>query len=367
MKSIRILHFIPGFLYGGIESRFLDWYELIDKEKVQFDLLIQTDSNNSIFDNFKEKGGNVYQVPPLSISTIQKHINFLKVLFNENQYSAVHCHSADKSYFVLSQAEKAGINVRILHARTSSFSGGGDLVVRNLFKKLSLSRATNYFAVSEVAGEWLFGKRNIEEVEIIKNAVVSDKFIFDNKIRSEIRRKYKLKTSDILIGHVGRFTYAKNHLFLLDIFKEVNESKSEAKLVLVGDGPYLDAIKSKAKKLGIQDNIIFIGYSDKPEIYYHAMDVFLFPSRYEGLPGSLIEAQISDLNCLISDSITKEAIFLDSTKSLSINKSSKEWAEVISSLDFNRKRTNNAEKVKSAGYDLENVVKSLEKFYLKGF
>lgn len=357
----RVLHFIPGFNYGGIESRFLDWHKTLNKKKLQFDLLIQTDSNNLLLEEFKNNGGRVYVVPPISPKTIQEHIKTIHHIIKNNDYTAVHCHSLDKSYFVLKIAKKENIKTRILHARTSSFVGSSKIPIRNMLKKISVPNATGFFAVSTEAGKWAFGKN--KEIKIIKNAVNTNDFLFNLNKRNFIRKELNIDKEDLVIGHVGRFTYAKNHEFLIDIFNSFRINKN-AKLLLIGDGPTKKNIEDKVINLGMKEQVIFEGFQENPEDYYSAMDCFVFPSFYEGLPGSLIEAQLNDLFCLVSNRITKEALVSQNSITLPLEEKD-QWVSALNSIDFSRKRNSNLEISKKRGFDLTAVVRELENYYLE--
>ena len=363
-NKVRIIHFIPGFLFGGIESRFFDWFDRIDKKNINFDLLIQTDQNNPIFDEFKKNGGKVYSIPKINFKNIIKYYRDLKKFFTVNKYEIVHCHSPDKSFFVLLAAKKEGIQTRILHARTSSLEGGKDLFIKNVFKKISPWFATDYFACSKEASQWLFGKKNSKKVKIVQNAVDSEKFIFNNKKRQEIRSFYNIQDNEFVLGHIGRFTYAKNHKFIIDIFSEYQEKNPESKLLLVGDGPLRDEIFNYVNHLGLTTKVIFTGYQPNVEDYYNSMDLFIFPSHYEGLPGTVIEAQTSGLNCLISNKISDEVILSDLVISLPIEDPTI-WLRKINSNSKLEKRISPIEIIKDKGFDLNTVVAFLENFYLK--
>lgn len=362
-KPIRILHYIPGFSYGGIESRFFDWYDRIDRKKIQFDLLIQTDKNNPIFDDFKRKGGRVFQVGKISLRNFIKHINYLREDLNFKKYAAVHCHSADKSFFVLFYARKAGIKKRILHARTSSLKGSNNIIFKYLFKLMTVRLATDYFACSKLAGKWLFGEKRLSQVKIIQNAIDCNRFKFDNTKRLKLREELKLNDC-LVLGHVGRFTYAKNHEFIIEIFMTMLKTHSNLKLLLIGDGPTKSSIEMLVKKNKIDDKVIFSGYKENVEEYLQVMDVLVFPSFFEGLPGVIIEAQVSGLPCVISDQITNEVVITELVEIMSLNNSAELWGEKIINIAYKNSRQSFVDSIIKSGFDLDTVSYNLESFYL---
>ena len=235
----------------------------------------------------------------------------------------------------------------------------------NMFKPLLKKYATDYFACSKLAGEWLFGKENVEngKVKIIHNAVDYQKFKMNEEVRNSIRKELNIEDK-LVIGHVGRFTNQKNHTFLIDIFNEIHKKNSNSVLMLVGIGEKEDEIKEKVKKLEIEQNVLFMGFQDNVNELMWAMDVFLMPSLYEGLPVVGVEAQATGMPCFMSkDVVTDEVKITEGVKFISLNETAEKWAEEILNSDLERKDTR--DDLKKAGYFIDDMAGELADFYKK--
>ena len=366
MKPVRILHYVPGFEFGGIESRLLDWYNNIDRTKVEFDVLIQTDLDNEIIRDIKNLGGNIYKISKFSPKTL---FGFLRDVSNffavHDDYNAVHCHSLTTGYFIMKEAKRRNVSKLILHSRTSSFSGEKTSAIKKIFKKLSVSIATDYFACSKEAGEFMLKNTRFKKkpVTVIKNAIEADKFVFNLNKRTEIREQ--LNSSDsFVVGHIGRLTSAKNHMFLLDTFFEIYQQNRNSKLLLIGDGPLKNDIIKKAKQLGLIENVLLLGYKENIHDYLQAMDVFVFPSHYEGFGTVAVEAQASGLYCVVSDGVPKAVDVTHLVEHLPLSAGPPKWADRILNYHNGYKRKNMYEQIVEAGFDARSTAKWLEKFYL---
>ena len=356
-KPIRILHYIPGFNFGGIESRFMDIFNAINHNEFQFDIMVLTSAENPMLKSFKDRGGNVYVMPPLSPRSINQHIKEVKKFFNEHNYDIVHCYSP-LGYFVLKYANINGVKGRILHARSSSFGGSSAVWLREILKVLTRKQANIYLAVSKSAASWVFGNSN--KVEVIKNSIDVSKFLYNEQIRSKIRNQLNA-SNHFLVGHVGRYTYAKNHTFVLKVFKEILKLHPNSRLLLVGTD--LKDIEEHAKALEITDKIIAVGFQNDVSPFYQSMDALIFPSFYEGLPGTLLEAQVSGLKCFVSNTITKEVDVTPEIHFLDLNLPSDEWAKFIIEHSLNYERKNQLDNIKNSGFELKSSVNRLEQIY----
>ncbi|MFD4817054.1 glycosyltransferase family 1 protein [Peribacillus butanolivorans] len=366
-KKVKILHYVPGFDHGGIESRLIDWYKNIDRDKIQFDLIKLTpDTENPLIEKFKDLGGMVYTLPKFSPKTYFIFQKELKKFFNEHDYNAVHCHSPITGHFVLQRAMNNGIPIRIMHSRTTQFNSDSTFIpIRNYLKRLSVSYATDYFACSREAGTWLFGEKAIldKKVKIIDNGIEAEKFIFNNNIRLKIREELKIN-NNFVIGNVGRFSSVKNHSFMIDIFKEISKINKNSKLMLLGDGPTEEEIKAKVKELNLADKVLFLGRQTDVEKYLQAMDVFLFPSHFEGFGTVAIEAQTAGLRCIVSEGVPSSVDITDLIEHLPLSTGPEKWAKNILQYSKGYKRNNMYEEIVNAGFDVKSTIKSLEKFYL---
>ena len=269
---------------GGVESVVMNYYRNIDKSKVQFHFICDEDSTDIPYEEIEKLGGKVIIVPPYQ--KLFKYQKELYKVFKENNYKIVHSHINALSVFPLRVAKKAGVPIRIAHSHsTSNKKEWKKNIVKNILRPFSKLYANKFFACTKHAGEWLFGKKIIErkELNVINNAIDLKKFEFNEKTREDLRKELGIKEDTLIIGHVGRFMKQKNHEFLIEVFKELIKKNDNSILMLIGQGPLLNDMKQKVRDLKIEDKVKFMGQVTDVEKYYNIMDVFLFPSIYEGL------------------------------------------------------------------------------------
>lgn len=359
---LRVLCYIPGFAFGGVESRIMEIHKNIDRNKIQLDILCLTDvRDNELLKELKKNGGKVYTLPSFRNNPV-KYLRLLDEFFREHQYSVVHCYSVVTGYFFLKIAKKYGVQHRILHAVTSSFQGESFLYLRYLLKYIAVREANIYLAVSFLAAKWLLKGHPSNEVMVINNAVEMEKFVFNASKREKLRRDFDLENS-FIIGHVGRYTYAKNHQFLLKVFADILNKNSDAKLLLVGCD--LNDIKKEAADLNILDKIVAVGYQRDVSRFYLMMDVLVFPSIFEGLPGTLVEAQKSGLKCFVSDTITNEVRLTAGISFLSLQLHPKIWASKVIEEGSLYSREENQLMGDHNSFSIKHIVHEYEKLYLK--
>jgi len=283
-EKIIIAHIMGKWNGGGVESVVMNYYRNIDRNKIQFHFLCDEDSTDIPYEEIEKLGGKVIVIPPYQ--KLFKYQKELYRIFKENNYKIVHSHINALSVFPLRIAKKAKIPVRIAHSHsTSNKKEWKKNILKMILRPLSKLYANNYFACTEYAGKWLFGKKVVErkELNVINNAIDLKKFEFNENTRKALREKLGIKDDTLIIGHVGRFMKQKNHEFLIEVFNEVYKKNQNTLLILIGQGPLLSEIKQKAINLNIEDKIRFIGQVTNVEKYYNIMDIFLFPSIYEGL------------------------------------------------------------------------------------
>ena len=269
---------------GGVESVVMNYYRNIDKEKIQFHFLCDEDSTDIPYQEIEKLGGKVIIIPPYQ--KLFKYQKELYRIFKENNYKIVHSHINAISVFPLRIAKKAGVPIRIAHSHsTSNKKEWKKNILKMILRPFSKLYANQYFACTEYAGKWLFGKKVVErkELNVINNAIDLKKFEFNENTREDLRKELGIKEDVLVIGHVGRFMKQKNHDFLIDIFNELIKKNDNSILILIGQGPLLNDMKQKVRDLKIEDKVKFIGQIRDVEKYYNIMDVFLFPSIYEGL------------------------------------------------------------------------------------
>ena len=341
-QPVIVAQIMGKWVGGGVESVIMNYYRHIDHSKIQFDFICDEDSTRIPYEEIKKLGGRVFLVP--KYQKLPKYLKALEKLFKENKYRIVHANINTLSVFPLYAAKKAGVPVRISHSHsTSNIKEWKRNLIKNLLRPFSKRYATDYFACSELAGRYLFGNKTFDrgEVKIVHNAIDIDKFKFDEVARKKLRKEFGIKDSTIVVGHVGRFVQTKNHIFLLDVFKEYHEKNQDSKLLLVGSGPLEDKIKKKVEKLDLKESVLFLGQRDDVNKLYSVMDVFCLPSLYEGLPVVGVEAQAAGLPCVFSDKITNNIILDDNSRMLSIKKSRHHWPKYIESVELNNKQRTN--------------------------
>ena len=269
---------------GGVESVVMNYYRNIDRDKIQFHFLCDEDSTDIPYDEIEKLGGKVIVIPPYQ--KLFKYQKELYKVFKENNYKIVHSHINALSVFPLRIAKKAGVPIRIAHSHsTSKEKEWKKNILKMILRSFSKLYANNYFACTEYAGKWLFGKKVVErkELNVINNAIDLKKFEFNENIREDLRKELGIKEDTLIIGHVGRFMKQKNHEFLIDVFEKAIKQDDNIYLILVGQGPLEDKIKEMAKEKGIEDKILFLGQRNDVNKLYQAMDIFVLPSLYEGL------------------------------------------------------------------------------------
>lgn len=371
-NKVRVLYFVDNLEQGGIQQLILEIAKHINRDKVEIEILAFDDGKKyPIEETLKDMNYKIYKINGwiYKLSDYIKQAKELDKFFNKhNDYKIVHLHSSSKNYQVLKYAKKYNIPIRIAHAHNIGFQTNNKLKIffGNILKKRLVKNTTNFFACSKDAGLWLYGKKIIDrnELVIIPNAIDIDKFKFDTEKRRIMRKKLGIRDNEILIGHVGRFVKQKNHEFLIDIFNELYKDNSRYKLILIGTGELEDTIKNKVKKLGLVSSVIFTGYQENINDYMQAMDLFLFPSLYEGLSVVLVEAQANGLCCLTSkDRVNKETDISGNLIYVSLEDGILKWKNII--LQKKIERNNVVDKIKSKGFFIEDLVDRLEKVYLE--
>ena len=283
-EKIIVAHIMGKWNGGGVESVVMNYYRNIDRNRIQFHFLCDEDSTDIPYEEIEKLGGKVIVIPPYQ--KLFKYQKELYRIFKENNYKIIHSHINALSVFPLRIAQKAKIPVRIAHSHsTSNKKEWKKNILKMILRPFSKLYANNYFACTEYAGKWLFGKKVVErkELNVINNAIDLKKFEFNENTREDLRKELGIKEDVLVIGHVGRFMKQKNHEFLIDVFEKAIKQDDNIYLILVGQGPLEDKIKEMAKEKGIEYKILFLGQRNDVNKLYQAMDIFVLPSLYEGL------------------------------------------------------------------------------------
>lgn len=343
----------------------MNLYQKMDRNQIQFDFIIDCQGNDQLTDLFKSLGCKVFLFPKFNgynISEIKKVWNAF--LCEHSEYKILHSHVRSYAALYLPIAHKHGVKT-IIHSHNTSNGHGLVAFAKDILQLPLRYQADYYLACSNKAGRWLFGKRVLKSrnYRMLHNAIEATRFEYNLLVRKRMRSELNLQDAYV-IGHVGRLAVQKNHAFLLDVFYEVYKKRPLARLLLVGDGDARGQIEEKARSLGISDKVIMLGNRTNIQDYYQAMDVFVFPSLWEGLGMAVIEAQASGLNCFVSNEIPQEAdIHAGLFHKISLSAGSSSWAENIM-LTENDERHSQIEAIKRSGYDALENAECIKKLYL---
>ena len=365
-KPIRVAQIIGKWIGGGVEAVVMNYYRHIDRSKIQFDFICDEDSTNIPYEEIESLGGKVILIPPYQ--KVFKYHKALKKVLKEGNYKIVHSHINTLSVFSLFAAKCAGVPVRIAHSHsTTNKKEKKKNLLKQILRPFSKVFATDYMCCSELAGRWLFGNKEYDKgnVYLLNNAIDLDKFKYDEKIRNEKRKEFNIEDDTLVIGHVGRFVEQKNHRFLIDIFNEVHKEKENSILMLVGQGPLMEEIKEKVKILGLEKNVMFLGQRNDTNELYQAMDLFLFPSLYEGLGMVVIEAQCSNLPCIVSNEVPEIVKNNDNVFFINLEENKYFWKKEIYKIIYSNKKRRMVEEKKFSIYDIKKEASKLVDVYIE--
>lgn len=362
-EPIKILHVFGRLNRGGAETMIMNLYRNIDRSKIQFDFVKHTYEKCAFDDDIRELGGQIISVPRYTGINHVCYIKEWKDLFSKRpEYKIIHGHMISTAFIYLNIAKKYGLTT-IVHSHSTGTRGNKiEQLVKNILQFPVRYTADYLFACSDDAGKKFFG--NKKNYYVIKNAIDVDKYKFNRSLRNKMRKSLNVEDK-FVVGHVGSFTYAKNHKFLLDIFYEIQKQNRKAILLLLGDGELRKSIESHIKKLRIEDKVILTGVVPNVNEYLQAMDIFVFPSIYEGFGMAVIEAQAAGLNCFVSSNLPKEVFLTDLIHSISINESAEHWANIIINKTNKLERKDVSAILKDAGYDIVTYASRLQNFYLE--
>lgn len=358
---IRILQCVNDMHRAGLETMLMNYYRSIDREKIQFDFLTHRPERSDYDDEIESLGGKIYYAPRLYPQNYPAYFSYMRDFFkNHPEYQIMHSHIDSMSYLPLLAGKKAGVPVRIAHSHNTSIDKDFKYPLKQYFRFRITSAANHYLACGEEAGKYLFGNK---EFKVIPNAVDASKFYFNELVRQN-KRKELGYTKEFVIGHVGRISYQKNHKFLIEIFNELQKLETNAVLMLVGVGEKEPEIREQVKRLKLEEKVRFLGNRSDVNELYQAMDMFVLPSLFEGIPVVGIEAQFADLPCIFSDKIPKEVCFSKKSRFLGLDKRPLEWADTI--LEYKGiKRSSTNTDILNSHYDIKAAHNILEAYYMK--
>ena len=372
-QPVRILHVLGNTQLGGAESRIMDLYRHMDRSVVQFDFVVHSKEEGYFNEEIRKLGGRIFRVPRFRVLNYFSYCRAWKQLLQEHrdaegksEFHMIQGHMTSTAAIYLPIARKCGIETTIAHARSAGVDKGLKGILTRFLRRNLSKKADYLFTCSEIAGISVFGKKAVEQgrTRFLPNAIDCQKFAPDSLVREKIRRELGIENSYV-IGHVGRFHYAKNHEYLLRVFAELVKRKTrDYVLLLLGEGSGMEEIRNLSRELGIEDKVYFLGNKSNVNDYYQAMDYFVYPSRFEGMPGTIVEAQTAGLRCLMSDTICKEVIATDLVTTRSIGEDPGLWADEIEQ-HLQYQRSSRVDEMKELGFDVHGQAVLMTDFYTK--
>ena len=336
-EPIRVLHVFAALDSGGVANFVMNTYRAIDRSKVQYDFALSSGAKGLMDEEAESLGGRLFYFDN-SRGFLE---NIKSILYKKGPFDVVHSHVFFYSGLVLWEARRAGIPVRIAHAHnayTGNSRSMGRRAYESIMQWLIKINATHMLGCSKKACQYLFGSNSLRDqrVMVLLDGIDLERFAFDQKIRNTIREACGVENK-FVVGHVGHFNAAKNHKKILSVFSEVARNRNDSVLLLVGDGELEETVQNLVRELLLTERVIFAGAHKDVETYYQAMDVFLFPSKYEGFGMAMIEAQANGLSCVASDVVPKETDANGRTIYLPLIESDKEWGKAV--MDASKRST----------------------------
>ena len=365
-EILHVLHVFGKLNRGGAESRVMDLYRNVDRAKVQFDFMQHTTKVCDFQPEIEQLGGKVYHVPPFRFWNYFSYCKAWKQFIREHpEIRIVHGHMTSTASIYLPIVHKKGV-FTIAHSRNAGVDKGIKGKLTKFLRRNLTEKCDRCFACSKLAGEAVFGKEAMEQgnVTIIPNAIDAARFTFDPEVRKQKREELHIQPQEFLIGEVGRFDPQKNQKYAVEILAECRKKNFPAKLILIGEGPLMETVRQQVEELRLQEYVIFTGLQKNVVPFYQAMDFFLLPSFYEGLPGVAVEAQASGLRGILSDAITTETAMTSLMEFRNVQEPAEVWADRIMACGH-YERQNTLKEMQEAGFDVKNLAKRLQDFYLR--
>lgn len=360
---LRVIHSVSVMNRAGQETFLMNLFRRLDREQIQFDFLCAEQRPGDYDGEIAALGGHIFYLPPVTAGGLRKHWQFMRHLSQTLKAHPcdvfhVHTHHALDAVKEVLAAKAAGVKTVVVHCHSTGaqFHITAHKLCRVLLSLLPAKR----FACSRAAGHWMFCG---EKFTVIPNGIDPDAFRYDASVRADVRQEFGWDGKRI-VGHVGRFTQAKNHRFLIDVFEKLHEKQPDAQLVLIGEGELEEDIRALVAQKGLTESVSFLGVRNDLPRLYSGMDLFLFPSLFEGLGIVLIEAQACGLPVLTSDAIPPEAFVTDIIRSLALSESAQTWADKAQQMLCDAApRGNTHEAIAEAGYDIRRLAADLKKVY----
>lgn len=364
---IRVLNLFTIMNRGGAETMVMNYYRNMDRSKVQYDFMVHRQERGAYEDEIEALGGRIFRMPPVRPWSAHEYKRMVRAFYREHpEYKVIHSHMSELGYYDFIEAEKAGVPVRICHAHNRPYGLDLKSPVRWYYKTMMRTHITDLFTCGAESAEWLFGSKNRSRFVQLNNAIDAKQYVYRPQLRQSMRQALGIAEDQLVIGHVGRFDPQKNHGFLIDVFANVHEQNEKALLVLVGDDSHSGGmeIHEKVAQLGLTESVMFLGVRSDVADVMQAMDVFLFPSLFEGFGIAALEAQASGLATLVSERIPEECMITNLIQREMLKTSAAQWATTVLEL-AQIPRRDTYEEIKAAGFDIAENAKWLQEFYLQ--
>lgn len=364
----KILFIMPSLILGGIETFVFNLFKSLDKNEFEVHFALMSYLVHDYYlDDVLSMGAKVFKTDKdkykNKLTRMKKYYEFIYSLAKENKYDVVHIHSSTTLLYRAAKAcRKAGCKCIIYHSHSTSGMTGK--LISPFLRKKVIKYSDYQFSCGEKASEWMYGKsfKNLKNHKIINNGFITSKYKYNEDIRKEFRNTLKLSENDLAFVTVSSLTNVKNHLFLIDVFKKAKQEKNNIKLFIIGDGYLKEDIKNKIDEYNLSNDVFMLGNKNNVYEFLQAMDVFLMPSIYEGLPTSAIEAQCSGLPSILSKNIDSNVDVNKLVTFKDINNID-EWVNALISAKRNDNRLASYKLIKDKGYDINDIAIEISNIY----
>lgn len=362
---IRVATIIGKMDSGGKKNLVMEYYRHIDRDKVQFDFICDLDSQAIPDEEIESLGGRVYRIPPYQ--KIFANMREMKRICKANNYPVMHAWNSTMNLFPMYVAKCVGIPVRISESLSMAHEGDWKTILKKMLRPMSKWYTTHYMSCGDDCGRWQFGDKLFDagKVDVFKTVINTEFNAYNSELRKTTRKEFGWEDK-IVVGHIGRFTAQKNSVHLIEIFAAVARKEHNAVLCLIGDGELKEQMMARIKELAIEDQVDYLGRREDIQQFYNAMDCFLLPSLYEGLPVVGLEAESCGLPMFFSTEVTREANACELGHFIPLSASEDEWAdEILKAIKENMPvRRSHAKEVADAGFDSASEALRLQNYYL---
>lgn len=367
MGTVRILQVVGRMNRGGTEALLMELFRNIDRNEIMFDFIVHTEKECAYDEEIKRLGGEIYHVPRFTGTNIISYVKAWNSFFKKhNEYKIIHGHIGSSAAIYLAIAKKYGCyTIAHSHSAGLKLERNFKSFIYRCFSYPTRFIADFFLACSLDAGIDRYGKKisNSSNFNVLYNGINLNKFIFNEIIRQDLRKNFNLEDK-FIVGITGRMTEAKNPLFIIDIFQEIKKLNNNAYLLWCGDGELRTDIEKRIKEYQLENAVKLVGAVSNVNDYMQVFDVFLFPSLWEGLGISLIEAQAASLPCFVSEHIPKEAKITDLVKTIPLTNGASVWAEKIMHYQIPN-RIDRTLEIVCKGYDIKDTAYQLTYLYKK--